>query len=136
MNFGNRKQRNLYNLCNIYTTVPLQTNSRENTMISTLHCDTLLSFIPTSHLMPPLWPGLAYLTGTFFFYNKYLSRDDNYRRRFYLEGTSEVQLARGISAGVHTRALCCRCLKVCSMLTCTISVSIFFALSDCSSPLI
>lgn len=135
MKSGNRRQGNLYNLCSIYTTVPLQTNNRETAMISTLYCDTL-QFIPTSHLIPPLWPGLAYFTGSVFFSNKYLSRDDNYRGRFYFKETSEVQLARGISAGVHTRALRCRCLKVCSMLTCTISASIFFALSDWSSPLI
>ena len=53
----------------------------------------------------------------------------------HFEETSEVQLAIGsFSVGVHTKALCCKCLKLCSMLTCTISASIFFAFPDCSSP--
>ena len=57
------------------------------------------------------------------------------KQGIYFEETSEVQvLLIGSSAGVHTRALCCKCLKLCSMLTCTISASIFLALFDWSSP--
>ena len=51
----------------------------------------------------------------------------------HFEETSEVQLLIGRSVGVHTTALCCKCLKLCSMLTCTISASIFLALRDWSS---
>lgn len=48
----------------------------------------------------------------------------------YFKDTSEVQVLIGISVGVHTRARRCKCLKLCSILTCTISASIFFALLD------
>lgn len=51
-------------------------------------------------------------------------------RNIHLEETSEVQLVIGKSVDVHTSALCCKCLKLCSMLTCTISASIFFAFPD------
>lgn len=64
----------------------------------------------------------------------YLTNLTKRHAKHHFEETSEVTLAIGKSAGVHTRALCCKCLKLCSMLTCTISASIFFAFPDCSSP--
>ena len=48
---------------------------------------------------------------------------------YHFEETSEAQLVIG-------KALCCKCLKLCSMLTWTISASIFFVLPAWSSPLI
>ena len=62
-------------------------------------------------------------------------KDKGVNQNHHFEETSEVQLAIGsFSVGVHTKALCCKCLKLCSMLTCTISASIFFAFPDWSSP--
>ena len=58
-------------------------------------------------------------------------KDKGVNQNHHFEETSEVQLAIGsFSVGVHTKALCCKCLKLCSMLTCTISASIFFAFPD------
>ena len=36
---------------------------------------------------------------------------------YHFEETSEAQPAIGRSLGVQTRALCCKCLRLCSMLT-------------------
>lgn len=106
----------------------------------------------TSHSTPPHRPGLAFLSlnvfRVFFFFffldstmkhfyltKQHVREDKLLKQNSHFEETSEVQLLLiGRSDGVHTRALCCRCLKLCSMLTCTMSASIFFALLDCSSP--
>lgn len=73
------------------------------------------------------WTGITFTKSFFFFFFPFSGTP----WKFYLTGgrvkkktktshfkdTSEVQVLIGRSVGVHTRALCCKCLRLCSMLT-------------------
>lgn len=126
-------KKHIYQLCSF--------NTRNKEDDSFPHLKTKISFIDTYQSPSTQTQGLDRhpcilpFSSIFISSPLFKNRDGTFQNKLsryghsmdHFVGTSEAQVFIGRSAVVQTSARFCRCLKLCSMLTCTISASICFA---------